>query len=379
MKAEVDILVLGGGPVGLAFAGALRGSGLDVLVADRGGEAAMPLRPVALAHGSRLFLDGMQAFAGLDATPITTIHVSQRGGFGRTVMRAEELGLPALGYVAELGAIGAHLATAIAPRTVRGDVTDWSGGPDRAQARIEGERGTETLRPRLLVLADGHGGVRAGLSQRDYGQSAVVALVRTSRAAPGVAYERFTPEGPIAMLPRGDGYALVWTVAPEDAARLLALEEPAFLERLQAAFGGRLGRMTSASRRAAYPLQLRFQRETVAAPRVLAIGNAAQTLHPVAGQGLNLGLRDAAELAAHVRAAPAGELGGEAFMRHAAAGRAVDRQAAIGVTDALVRVFGSDHPALTALRGAGLAALDGLPAARRFFARRMIFGTRALP
>jgi 2-octaprenyl-6-methoxyphenol hydroxylase len=379
MTVDIDVLVLGGGPVGVAFAGALAGSGVDVVVACRTGEGVMPLRPVALSHGSRLFLEQLHAFAGLEATPLTTIHVSQRGGFGRTVMHADEFGLPALGYVADLGAIGAHLGATTAARTVRGEVVSWCGGAERAEARMTGDTTSETWRPRLLVLADGHGGVRAGLSQRDYRQSAVVALVRTSRTMPGVAYERFTPEGPIAMLPYGEGRALVWTVAPDEGDRLLALDERTFLRSLEAAFGGRLGRMTAASRRAAYPLQLRFQRETVAAPRVLAIGNAAQTLHPVAGQGLNLGLRDAAELAALVRATPPQDLGSDEFLRRAAAARALDRRAAIGVTDALVRAFGSDHPALSLLRGLGLAALDGVPPARRFFARRMIFGTRALP
>jgi 2-octaprenyl-6-methoxyphenol hydroxylase len=379
MTRQVDVLVAGGGPVGVAFARALARSGIDSVVVERGRGDTQAFRPVALAHGSRLFLDELDAFAGLLTTPITTIHVSQRGSFGRTVMTAAEFALPALGYVADLGDIATHLARRLAPTTVHGRVVSWYGGDEYAAVRIERDGGdAEHWQARLLVLADG-GGVRAGLAQRDYGQSAVVAAVSTSRPAPGIAYERFTHDGPIALLPHRAGHALVWTVRREDASALVAADEHAFLRRLEATFGGRLGRFTTALQRAAYPLQLRFQHEPIAAPRVLAIGNASQTLHPVAGQGLNVGLRDAAELAMLVRATPARALGDATFLHRAAAARALDRRAAIGVTDALVRVFGVAHPAAALVRGLGLVALDGLPPARRFFARRMIFGTRALP
>ncbi len=379
MTHAADIVVCGGGPVGTAFAGALARAQLDVVMIERGGDAPA-LRPVALSHGSRLFLEDLDAFAGLAATPIGTIHVSQRGAFGRTVMTAAELGVPALGYVADLGAIAAHLRSRLAPTMVRGRIAAWTGGAEHAEVRVEREGATaETWRARLVVLADGTGGVRAGLAQRDYQQAAVVAALRTSRSAPGVAYERFTEDGPIALLPHLDGHALVWTVRREDAQALVDLDETAFRARLEQAFGGRLGRIVAAEQRASYPLQLRFQREPIAAPRVLAIGNAAQTLHPVAGQGLNLGLRDAAELAALVRATPRDALGDDAFLQRAATARVLDRRTAIGITDALVRAFGAPYPGASLVRGLGLAALDGLPPARRFFAKRMMFGTRALP
>jgi 2-octaprenyl-6-methoxyphenol hydroxylase len=158
-----------------------------------------------------------------------------------------------------------------------------------------------------------------------------------------------------------------------------AMDEAAFLEALAGTFGGRLGRFLAAGPRTSYPLVLRFQRDPVAAPRVVLVGNAAQTLHPVAGQGLNLGLRDAAELGALIRAAPRDELGTPAFGARVTAGRAPDRLATIGMTDSLVRMFSNTNPALAIARGLGLMALDLAPPARRFFARRMVFGARALP
>lgn len=379
MARDVDVLIAGGGPVGAVIAASLEASGLDVALVDPGDPASGRLRPIALSHGSRLVLEGVGDFAGLAATPIETIHVSQSGGFGRTVMRCEELDVPALGYVVDLSALTAHLAPLAPHARVRGRVVNWEGGEDAARATIAREGAEETWSARLVVLADGGGNAGAGISQRDYGQVAIVATVKTEMAPRGIAWERFTPHGPLALLPFADRYAVVWTVEANAAGRMLALDEPAFLSALAGTFGGRLGRFLSAGPRTSYPLVLRFQREPFAAPRVLLAGNAAQTLHPVAGQGLNLGLRDAAELAALIRATARDLLGSPAFAARVAASRAADRYATIGLTDSLVRVFSNSNPALAVARGLGLAALDFAPPVRRFFARRMIFGARALP
>jgi 2-octaprenyl-6-methoxyphenol hydroxylase len=379
MVREVDVLIAGGGPVGAVLAASLESSGLDIALVDPGDPAAGRLRPIALSHGSRLVLEGVGAFAGLDATPIETIHVSQTGGFGRTAMRREELGIPALGYVVDLSALAAHLAPFASSVRKRGRIVRWEGGAERATATVATADGDETWSARLVILADGAGNAGAGLSQRDYGQAAIAATVRTEEAPRGIAWERFTPRGPLALLPFAQGYALVWTVAGGEAERMLAMDDGAFLGALADTFGGRLGRFLSAGPRTSYPLVLRFQREPFAAPRVMLAGNAAQTLHPVAGQGLNLGLRDAAELATLVRTTPRGEIGAPAFAARVAAARAADRYATIGLTDSLVRVFSNSNPALAIARGLGLVALDLAPPARRFFARRMIFGARALP
>jgi 2-octaprenyl-6-methoxyphenol hydroxylase len=200
--------------------------------------------------------------------------------------------------------------------------------------------------------------------------------VQAEQAHRGRAWERFTPEGPLALLPHGAGYALVWTAPPDRAARLAALDTAAFLDELHASFGGRLGAFVGAGERSAFPLALRYRREETR-PRSLAVGNAAQTLHPVAGQGFNLGLRDAWELALLAREAP--DPGSEGFIGDFRRARALDRRAGIQFTDGLVGVFSNADPLLCLGRGAGLLALDLLPPARRFIARRMIFGARALP
>ena len=371
-----DVLIAGGGPVGAALALALRGGGLDVRLVEPAEGRADSLRPVALSHGSRLILERLKAFDATLATPIETIHVSQTGGIGRTRISNADLGVPALGYVVNLGALAAELKQRIAVEHVGGRVSQWQSAADTVTATLDD--GT-TMQARLLVLADGGQSAGDDLAMRDYGQSAVVALVRTEAAPAARAWERFTPEGPLALLPFADRYALVWTVASINAAPLLALSDKLFLERLHARFGDRLGRFTEVSDRASVPLRLRFHTNSIAAARAIVVGNAAQTLHPVAGQGLNLGLRDAYELALLLRATPRERIGDAEFLTAYRAQRRHDRGATIGITDTLIRVFSNDDAAMRTMRGIALATLDVLPSARRFFARRMMYGLRALP
>jgi 2-octaprenyl-6-methoxyphenol hydroxylase len=245
---------------------------------------------------------------------------------------------------------------------------------------VESGGGRREIRARLLVLADGGQIAGDDLAMRDYGQTAIVAQVRTEIVQRGTAWERFTDDGPLALLPDGDdACAVVWTVPAADAARLLDASGERFLAALGARFGHRLGRFVAAGRRSSVPLRLAYRRSNVAGPRTVAIGNAAQTLHPVAGQGLNLGLRDAIELAALVRRAPPEALGGDAFVAGYRVRRRVDRLAAIGVTHFLAGIFRSPSPPLRAARGLGLVALDLVPPARRLFARRMTLGLRGVP
>lgn len=373
---DCDVLIAGGGPVGATLALALRASGLQAQLVEPPERRAVGLRPIALSHGSRGILEGLGAWDDAAGTAIRSIHVSQSRGFGRTLIRDIDLGVPALGYVVNLDTLAAALKTRCAPEHRPARVLNWRSNAECVHATLDNG---ETLRARLLVLADGGQSSSDSLATRDYGQSAVVGLVRAESLVPGRAWERFTPEGPLALLPFGDRLALVWTVARAEAPALLALDENAFLQRLQAQFGDRLGRFVEVSDRAAVPLRLRFAADSVAGARAIVIGNAAQTLHPVAGQGLNLGLRDAAELAALVRATPRAELGDGTFLAAYRKTRRVDRGAAIGLTDTLIRVFSNDDSALRLARGAALAALDLLPPARRFFARRMMYGARALP
>jgi 2-octaprenyl-6-methoxyphenol hydroxylase len=367
---EVDVAVAGGGPVGCAFALAVA-SGLSM--ARISGDAALADRPIALSYGSRLILERLGVWNSIRNTPIETIHVSQQG-FGRTVMRCAELSLPALGYVTAYS----ELAQELAARTpsVSGMLLDWRADADGISLRLS--RGAEEhgMRARLLVLADG-GKLRLE-RVKDYEQQAIVAEVTVERPQVHVAWERFTSEGPLALLPHGDRLALVWSVRPASAAELLGLSDQDFLGRLRDAFGGRLGEFITVSSRAVFPLSLR-RGAVNPQPRVFSVGNAAQTLHPVAGQGLNLGLRDAWELAYMLLDAPKEDIGAARLATRYARARRVDRYAGIGFTDFLVSLFSNSLPPLAAARGAGLAMLDAVSPARRFLARRMIYGARALP
>ncbi|MBI5909014.1 MAG: FAD-dependent monooxygenase [Betaproteobacteria bacterium] len=389
----IDILIAGGGPVGAALALALQDSGHSVVLtearsaeagsacspdsgSERGGKSG-DARPIALSYSSRLILERLNAWSVLAATPIETIHVSQQGGFGRTQIRAADCGVPALGYVVTYDKLQQGLlAVPCSGRRMFGaKLTAFDG----TTAVVLTQDGEQAFAPRLTVFADGAGVVddrAVPAYSKDYRQTAVVASVNTAQAHRGRAWERFTPEGPLALLPDGADYGLVWTTSPERAARLSALDTPAFLAQLHAAFGDRLGAFTEAGERSTFPLALRYRRDDTQ-PHSLCVGNAAQTLHPVAGQGFNLGLRDAWELARLAR--DARDPGGASFRAHYRRARAPDRRACIQFTDSLVGLFSNSDPLLKLGRGAGLLALDLVPFARRFVARRMIYGANALP
>ena len=343
--AAIDVLVRGAGPVGCAAGLALHQSGNTVALLGSEG-MSVAFRPIVLSYASRLILERLGVWAALAPTPIETIHVSQAGGFGRTVLEAGDAGVPALGYVLEYKALLDALRAAARPLMV--------------QAEREA---------RCVVHAEGSA---PDASEKRYAQDALVASVRFSGAPPGTAFERFTAEGPLALLPLEGRYALVWSMRPEQAQKRVSMSESAFLGELAAAAGSRPGRPLAVEARAVQPLYLRV-REKSTAERTVYIGNAAQTLHPVAGQGLNLGLRDAWDLAQLLRDAP--DPGDAATLARFAARRRLDAGAAIRVTDLLATALLRSNP----LTGAALTALDVFPAARRFFARRMIFGASALP
>jgi 2-octaprenyl-6-methoxyphenol hydroxylase len=196
----------------------------------------------------------------------------------------------------------------------------------------------------------------------------------STHTQPGVAYERFTPDGPVALLPSGEYFSLVWTVSPPAAEEILALDDVLFLARLHEHFGDRLGKFIDAGKRSGFPLALKYA-TPITACRVVLIGNAAQTLHPVAGQGFNLGLRDAWELAEEIIAWPT-EIGTQAMLARYGNKRQMDSSVGRIFTDSLVKFFSNDDPVLGTVRSMGLSALDCLPQAKRFVARRMMFGAR---
>jgi 2-octaprenyl-6-methoxyphenol hydroxylase len=369
---RVDVAIAGGGPVGCALALALAGN--EVSVARITDESEVADRPIALSHGSRLILERLDAWNSVACSAIQTIHVSQQG-FGKTVLRCSDYGLPALGYVTAYSELVMRLATRTS--AIVGRLEGWEAYGDEIVLRLSLDDKEATLRARLLVLADG-GLTREVGSVTDYKQRAIVAEVTAERPSTGIAWERFTTEGPLALLPFRDRHALVWSLSPATADELQRLADSDFLARLGAAFGRRLGDFRSTGPRSSFPLSLR-RSPVRPGPRVLAIGNAAQTLHPVAGQGLNLGLRDAWELARMLLCTARNEVGAPDFLDRYARSRSLDRYGGMGFTDFLVRVFSNSVAPLALARGAGLAMLDLVPPARHFLARRMIFGSRALP
>jgi 2-octaprenyl-6-methoxyphenol hydroxylase len=378
-----DIVIVGGGPVGAALAIALSDSGLDVLVLEArpGGESKDDGRTLAMSYGSRLILERLQAWARIDTpTPIRTIHVSQKGGFGRALLHADDVELPALGYVVSYAELHRALGEALAKSTSRmttGATVEELQCNERLTVHYRCGGDARCATASLLVLADGGAslGSRAGatLRVRDYHQQAIVGLVTTSQPHAGVAYERFTPDGPVALLPYRDHFALVWTVATSDAAIVTQLAGEEFLARLQAHFGDRAGRFLSISSRACFPLSLRFAADPVL-PRIVLLGNAAQALHPIAGQGFNLGLRDAWELADVVMHDRDPDPGCRAALTRYRAARKPDRFGGIAVTDSLVRIFSNNLLPLRIARGGGLALLDVSPALKRLLMQQMIFG-----
>jgi 2-octaprenyl-6-methoxyphenol hydroxylase len=369
--------------VGLSLAAALADLPLDVVVIEPVAPGAdeqpsFDSRTTALSAGSRRVLEGISAWAAIaaGATPIRRIHVSERGAFGTAILTAGEQGVASLGYTVENRLLGQSLRARVGAsqriRLCHARVANLAASADAI--RIDTDNG-EAYEARLVVAADGAQsavrtalGVGAGIS--DYGQHAVIAHVDTARFHDHTAFERFMPEGPVAVLPIGEGRsAIVWAMAPEAARRALDLDDRTFLAELQSAFGLRLGRFTRVGKRQAYPLAL-TRAERLTAPRAVIIGNAAQSLHPVAGQGFNLALRDVALLAELLADAGAGDPGGPALLARYAAERAPDREAVIRFTDSLVRGFGLPLAPLRRARGSGLLLFDLLRPVKHEFARR---------
>lgn len=352
---DPEIVIRGGGPVGSTLALLLKATGRRVLLVEPRGRAdSATARPIALSYASRIILERAGVWRALKVSPIQTVHVSQQRGLGTTRLDASDAGVPALGYVIDYRALCATLAGRLAAASI--DVTaDF----DAAAS--------------LVVHAEGSGHYS---KEKRYDQAAVVGLVTPEPHATGTAFERFTSDGPLALLPMAGSFGMVWAVPADRAANLVAMPEAQFLAALQQAFGRRAGRFVAASMRSGVALALRVRQER-ASEREAYVGNSAQVLHPVAGQGLNLGLRDAWELAESI--ADARDPGAGAILHRYAAQRRLDASATIRVTDLLAELFVGTSPIARAARGAAMCALDACAPARRFLARRMIYGSSALP
>ena len=384
-----DVVIVGAGPVGGALALALADADLDIVALDAraDGGTLRGDRSLALSHGARLIFERLAVWPHLAAipgavTPIREIDISQAGGFGVTRLTAEEQGLPALGYVVSYRALQAAIDDALA-RTriaIRFGVTAASvdGTPIDVAIALKDDAGAP-LRARLAVVADGTGTAFGGIAreQRDYRQVALIAKVGMRHPHGGVAFERFTPEGPMALLPEGghqsEHYGLVWTMTPEKAEAMLAASDEHFLATLAHQFGARVTGFASVANRRTFPLRLEFARSTVAT-RTVVIGNAAQALHPIAGQGFNLGVRDAYELSRSIIRTPRDALGSMTMLAAFAARRRTDRYAGIAFTHGLTKLFATDAAIVRWPRGVALTLLDAMPPMKKAFTRAMLFG-----
>jgi 2-octaprenyl-6-methoxyphenol hydroxylase len=384
-NVSVDVQIIGGGPVGLACAAwcLQKFPELSLHLIDRNPQndndiVASDTRGIALSHGSKLLLDTINAWPG-DSCAIHSVHVSHVGQFGRALMTRDELGQEALGHIVRYR--GIHLALREALRQLQKSAPHfvWQHtGPDEVQ---------DHTRARCIVHAEGglftqQDWVESG---RDYQQSALVGLVEVENAHPHHAWERFTSEGPLALLPSHHGsnvLNMVWCSSPATAERLNGISDADFLREVQSTFGSRVGQFKSIRDRRLYPLGLNYRKEIVQGNEVW-IGNAAQALHPVAGQGLNLGLRDAYLLAEQLsglfskqtHATKSRNAIDNALYEYSLS-RQADRKATIGITDFLARVFTSPLAPVIAARGAALSLLQWLPPVKTGLARQMMFGRR---
>ena len=388
---EYDVVIVGGGLVGGSLACALRGSGLKIAVVEAVAAGA-PLHPsydervIALSLGSRRIFGGMGIWESIaaDAEPIRHVHVSERGHFGFAHLDAADEGVEALGYVAPARAIGHAIEDCLSGaddvellRPAR--LVGLHAQRDLWRLEVAVAGSSQMLQARLLVAADGgDSAVRRrlglGVRERGYGYDAIIATVTPERPRPGTAFERFTDSGPLAMLPMTGGrYSVVWTARDGDTAGILALDDDAFVAKLQERFGQRMGRLRKPGRRIAYPLRLVLAKQ-LTQPRLVLIGNAAHTLHPVAGQGFNLGLRDVAELAELLEDAQrtGQDAGGNTVVDGYRKRRAPDQRSAAMLTDTLARLFVNPWAPVRVGRNLGMLGLDLLPPARHLLAQRFM-------
>lgn len=398
-QTDYDILIIGGGMVGASLACALGGQPLRIGLIEAvpfGGNVSQPGyddRAIALAWGTRRIFEGMGLWPAVAqaVTAIEKIHISDRGHCGITRIDANEEKAEALGYVVTSRALG-HILMQVLGALTNVDLicpamlSDIAIRADHAEVTIEQGGEKRALTTRLVVAADGGKSAvreRLGIAATtwDYRQTAVIANVTPQYPHRNVAYERFTATGPLALLPMSDNRcAVVWTVASDQAAAVMNLTDAAFLDGLQHAFGHRLGKLQKTGKRHAYPLTLTRVREHVR-PRVAVIGNAAHTLHPIAGQGFNLGLRDVAALAqVIVEAHTSGQdVGGLDVLNGYARWRRHDQTRAIAFTDSLVRIFINPLAPFALGRNLGLIAVDLLPSLKRLLARQTMGLAGKLP
>jgi 2-octaprenyl-6-methoxyphenol hydroxylase len=386
-EQSFDVIIVGGGLAGNCLGLALSGSGLQVAIIEANTReqllnSAMADRALALAAGTTSTLEALGIWQGIQAkaTAITDIHVSDRGHFGKVRLSARKQQVDALGYVITARDIETHVAalvdkigvTQVCPARLVGLMSD--GNTVNISLKHKGD--SLCLSAKLLVGADGgNSSVRKllDIAQQvtEYGQTALVTTVKTTLPHHNTAYERFTESGPLAFLPVAKNHcSVVWTRSKEDADGLMSGSEKDFLEQLQQCFGYRLGRLTLAAPKRAFPLSL-IRADRMQSGRAVIIGNAVHQLHPVAGQGFNLGLRDVVQLADMLlkQHGQGEDIGSAKFLNDYVVAREKDHRQTITFTDTLVRLFSNDWPVLASARNIGLAVLDHVPAAKALLSR----------
>ncbi len=391
-----DVMIIGGGLVGASLATALKSSGKRMLLVepappDCHDQPDFDRRAIALTWSSKLVFDAIGVWrdiASRKAEPIKDIHVSDRGHPGQTRLSHRHAGTEALGYVVPAGVLGQALwrqLRSIPGLTLccPGSVSAINPGPDWCTVTLALPETTRQVAARLVVLADGgQSGIANQLNCkpriREYPQSAILSIVNTDRPHHGRAYERFTNEGPLALLPHSTlgvhgsdqhRYAVVWTTRKENVSDRLGLGDAGFTDQLQKTFGDRAGRFSSPCQRNVYPLK-RLRLRQPSGRRSVIIGNAAHTVHPVAGQGFNLGLRDAAILAEAIHSCPLDELGSPGMLQEYVTSRTRDTRMVDCFTHGLITLFTHRSTAACLARNLGLAVIGNLPPAKRFLLKR---------
>lgn len=380
------IIIVGGGPVGatLALLLAKQGMAVTVLETRKQGAAYDESRALALSYGSRRILEKLGVWDALatSATAINTIHVSQKGSIGRSQLHARDYQQEALGYVLSYGALSEALDHALRQQSAvnfifeaSADTINHTENHACVTYRHHGE--SLTLDSALVVLADGGRSLDeiAGLTKetKEYGHDALITKVRAELPHNNIAYERFTANGPMALLPNGErDFSLVWTGKKEYISPLLKLSDAEFLTQFHQQFGDRVGQFLSVEKRMAFPLKL-SQLKTLDIEHLVVIGNAAQTMHPVAGQGFNVGLRDAESLAQCISSTTA-TLGGAQMLAAYQASRKSDTKGGLLFTDFLVNIFSNDIVGVSGLRSAGLGLFDVIKPIKQHLVSKMSFG-----
>ncbi len=387
-----DLIIVGGGMVGASLACALQNTPLKIAVIEAFAvnsdqQPSYDDRGIALSYGSQRIFEAMGLWSQLapHSTAITDIHVSDRGHFGATRLSAQDENVPALGQVITARSMGHVLNQALSQQNnlemiCPAKVTSLKQHSDFVELVLNDDR---CLSAKLIVAADGGNStirklLGLGALERDYQQTAITANITPERQHQGRAFERFTDSGPIALLPMSDNRcSLVWTVKTGDETEIIKLSDQAFLAQLQDRFGYRLGKLMQVGQRNNYPLKL-MQADQAVQQRIVLIGNAAHSLHPIAGQGFNLGLRDVAALA-DVLTTTNKDCGDAQLLHDYKQWRQQDQDNVIDTTDTLVKLFSNSNPLLGHIRGAGLILVDAIPPAKHWLAQKSMGLARKQP